>query len=114
MARGPLAGLRVLESSLLGPGAMPTETRARATVRASALSSNSASRKPIEKVFTGPPDRRDISATTLLESTPPERNAPSGTSLTRCDRTASSSTSCSCARASSSDPAKLSVAGISQ
>ena len=38
--------------------------------------------KPIEKVFTRPPAASAISATTVEESRPPERKAPSGTSAT--------------------------------
>ena len=38
------------------------------------------SEKPIEQVLTGLAERPAIMATTALESTPPERNAPSGTS----------------------------------
>jgi len=33
----------------------------------------------MEQVFTGSPDRLAIMATTALESTPPDKNAPSGT-----------------------------------
>ena len=40
------------------------------------------SRKPTENVLTGCALRRDIVATTALESMPPLRNAPTGTSLT--------------------------------
>src|SRR5687767_15823032 len=40
----------------------------------------SCSSKPIEKVLTGCEDSCAISATTVEESTPPERKAPSGTS----------------------------------
>ena len=42
---------------------------------------------------------------------PPERKAPSGTSLTRCDRTASASTSRSWLTASASEPLNVSAAG---
>ncbi len=45
----------------------------------------------MEKVLTGPAPARLISATTALESMPPLRNAPSGTSLIIRRRTASSS-----------------------
>jgi hypothetical protein len=45
----------------------------------------------MEKVFTGAADERAISATTALESTPPLRNAPTGTSATMRSATASSS-----------------------
>src|SRR5689334_3252303 len=41
---------------------------------------NAASRKPIENVLTGSGDCSAIEATTALESMPPLRNAPSGTS----------------------------------
>ena len=55
--------------------------RCAATARACGDSSYPLSRKPIEKVFTGPEAAFRISATTREESIPPERNAPSGTSL---------------------------------
>ena len=45
---------------------------------------------------------------------PPERNAPSGTSLTRCEATAPVSTSRSCSTASASDPPNVSAAGSCQ
>ena len=45
---------------------------------------------------------------------PPERKAPSGTSLTRCERTASVSTLRSWRTASASDPRYVSVAGSCQ
>ena len=48
--------------------------------RACGSSSNSSWSKPIENVRTGSLDCSAIAATTALESTPPERNAPSGTS----------------------------------
>ena len=38
---------------------------------------------PIENVSTGCVDSMAIAATTALESIPPDRNAPSGTSLIR-------------------------------
>ena len=42
----------------------------------------------MENVFTGRSDARLIKATTVLESTPPERNAPRGTSDIICEETA--------------------------
>ncbi len=54
---------------------------ASATVRAYGSSSKPASSKPIEKVRMGWADASAISATTVLESRPPLRNAPTGTSL---------------------------------
>ena len=53
------------------------------------VSSKAASPNAIEQVLTGSADRPAIIATTALESTPPDRNAPSGTSATRRMRTAS-------------------------
>ena len=47
--------------------------------------------KPIEKVFTGPELARAISPTTVEESMPTLRNAPSGTSEIKRMRVASSS-----------------------
>jgi hypothetical protein len=44
---------------------------------------------PIENVLTFAPESRAINPTTTLESTPPDRNAPSGTSLIIRNRTAS-------------------------
>ncbi len=55
--------------------------RCAATARAYPDSSYPGSEKPIEKVLTGLAASRCISATTSEESMPPERNAPSGTSL---------------------------------
>src|SRR5438046_338074 len=49
-------------------------------MRAYAVSSYSLFGKPIENVLTGPEQNSDIKATTADESTPPERNAPRGTS----------------------------------
>jgi hypothetical protein len=66
------------------------------------LSSNADSSKPIEKVRGRQPASR-ISATTALESMPPDRKAPTGTSLTRCDATASRSSSPVLRRTSSAD-----------
>ena len=61
-----------------------------ATRRACSDSSKLRSPKPIEKVLTAPAGSAStIIATTELESMPPLRNAPSGTSLTRRRRTAS-------------------------
>ena len=51
-----------------------------ATAAAAGASLNSGSRNPIENVRTGPVLCRGISATTALESSPLDRNAPSGTS----------------------------------
>ena len=59
-----------------------------ATARAWQLVVAAASSKPIEKVFTGCVEAAAISATTIEESTPPERNAPSGTSAIIRRRTA--------------------------
>jgi len=55
----------------------------------------------MEKVFTGLADSLAISPTTMLESMPPERNAPSGTSLIMRSRTASVSFSRNASEASS-------------
>ena len=52
-----------------------------ATRRAWGSSLYEFSSKPIEKVFTGRSMMRLMSATTALESMPPLRKAPSGTSL---------------------------------
>jgi hypothetical protein len=52
-----------------------------ATARACGSSLKPSSSKPIENVFTFV--NSDMSATISDESTPPERNAPSGTSLMR-------------------------------
>ena len=49
------------------------------------------SSKAIEQVLTGSPDKPAIVATTALESTPPDRKAPSGTSEIMRSRTDSSS-----------------------
>ena len=62
-----------------------------ATRRAWGSSLNAASRNPIEKVWSGPLVAPAQAATTTLESTPPLRKAPTGTSAIRCSRTASSS-----------------------
>ena len=62
----------------------------RAAARAWSDSSNGRSAKPTESVSTGRARNRDIVATIALESTPPLRNAPTGTSLTRWRRTVSS------------------------
>ncbi len=51
-----------------------------ATVLASGSSLYRSCVKPIENVLTGADDASDMAATTAAESTPPERNAPSGTS----------------------------------
>ena len=66
-----------------------------ATWRAYASSSYSASPNPMANVFTGAPPSRAIAATTALESMPPLRKAPRGTSLMRCRRTDSSTSSAS-------------------
>ena len=62
--------------------------------------------------------RRQLAAirpTTRLESTPPERNAPSGTSLTRCERTASRQHVAQLLRPRPPPmPVNVSVAGICQ
>jgi hypothetical protein len=52
--------------------------------------------------------------TTADESTPPERKAPSGTSLIMCDTTASRNTPRNASTASCSDPANVSAALICQ
>ena len=85
--------------------------RARAISRAASSSSYAGSSKPIENVFTGRDEASAISATTRLESTPPDRNAPSGTSLTRCERTASRSRASSISSASVSSTAAASSVG---
>src|SRR5438045_821295 len=58
----------------------------------------------MEKVFTGREVLRAMRPTTALESTPPERNAPSGTSATRRRRTASSNSARSSQLASARVP----------
>jgi hypothetical protein len=58
-------------------------------MRAYFSSLSSASGKPMEKVFTGRVESVAMSATTVDESTPPDRKAPSGTSATMRRRTAS-------------------------
>ena len=60
------------------------------------------SRKPIVKVRTGRADSACISATTVEESMPPERNAPSGTSDSRRSLTASRRSASSAPSASAS------------
>jgi hypothetical protein len=62
-----------------------------ATWRAYGRSSQEAAAapKPMEKVVMRPPVTSRMLATTMLESTPPERNAPSRTSLSSRSRTAS-------------------------
>ncbi len=55
---------------------------------AASRSSKDASSKPMEKVCNRSDDWPTIAWATALESSPPERNAPSGTSLTICPRTA--------------------------
>ncbi len=62
-----------------------------ATALAAADSSYFSSANPIENVRTRPDAWRHIKATTVEESKPPDRNAPSGTSDSRCDATAASS-----------------------
>ena len=68
--------------------------------------------KPIENVLTRPAPARAIIATTLLESMPPDRNAPSGTSAMRRSRTASSkcATSSACNSAGRRAKRELSTA----
>jgi hypothetical protein len=68
------------------------------------------SSKPIENVFTGRDDSDCISATTVLESMPPERKAPTGTSESIWSRTASVSRFSSSSTASMSLPAKRGAA----
>ncbi len=72
------------------------------TRRANGSSENLASAKPIEKVLTGAALSDAIVATTTLESMPPLRNAPSGTSLIMRPRTASRSDARSCSDHSAS------------
>ena len=55
-------------------------------------------------VRTGHSDWACIRATTVEESMPPERNAPTGTSAAICRPTARSNTSCSASTASSGAP----------
>ncbi len=68
----------------------------------------------MENVFTGRDEASAISPTTTLESTPPERNAPSGTSLIMCEVTASFSTARSASAASAADPVNVSSAPTAQ
>ena len=72
-------------------------------MRANSDSSKPGSVNAIEQVLTGSADSPAIIATTALESTPPERNAPSGTSEIMRSRTDSRS------RATSSSAASCSV-----
>ena len=58
----------------------------------------------MEQVFTGSRDTRDMSATTALESTPPLRKAPSGTSAIIRQAVAFCMSSKSSASASSAQP----------
>jgi hypothetical protein len=73
-------------------------------MRAYCDSSYCGSLKPIEQVRIFPAPISRIIATTALESMPPERNAPSGTSETRRLRTASRSRSRSSASHVSGEP----------
>ncbi len=61
-----------------------------ATILASGSSLKASSAKPMVKAFTGIDMWRAISAATTLESSPPLRNTPKGTSLSRRRRTESS------------------------
>ena len=70
------------------------------------------SRKPIANVCTGMLDASAMSATTRLESSPPESIAPSGTSLISLMRTASASSGSSSSVYSSSVRAGSSGCGI--
>src|SRR5450756_954564 len=56
-------------------------------------------------VLTGREDCACINATTILESIPPDKNAPSGTSAIICWRTASLANTSSASTASSAVPA---------
>jgi hypothetical protein len=80
--------------------------RWRATAAAKGASSYAASVKPIVNVRTGTTLCACINAVTSDESTPPERNTPSGTSETMRRRTASRSSLSNSCDASSSDPRK--------
>src|SRR4030088_2681446 len=62
---------------------------------------NALSSKPMEKVFTGSGDCNAMEATTELESIPPLRNAPSGTSAIMRILTDSSKTVRTCSHACS-------------
>ena len=81
--------------------ASPTSTvvwsvpRWAATAAASDDSSKERSAKPTVKVRTEPEECRCIRATIVLESIPPERNAPTGTSATILAATASDNASSS-------------------
>ncbi len=57
----------------------------------------------MENVFTGWLENFCIKPTMIVESIPPERNAPKGTSATICSRTASESVSLKSAISSSGD-----------
>ena len=63
------------------------------------------------KVFTGRSLAACISATTVLESSPPDRNAPSGTSDTIAWRTASDSVVSSAASAAAASSSVAASAG---
>ena len=67
---------RTISSVCLVPNAFATRAACGASL-------NSASGNPIEKVRTGWSTNRVMEPTTADESTPPERNAPSGTSDSR-------------------------------
>ena len=78
-----------------------------ATVRAYADSSNEGSRKPIEKLLTLPGVSWLIIAATALESMPPDRKTPTGTSLISSFRTDSLSTASRSVALSSRLPSAL-------
>ena len=90
------AGGRVLAHDIVAGFDVPPFARAamdgyalRAEDVATASRENPATLSCIEQVFTGSEDRPAIIATTALESTPPDRKAPSGTPDIKRMRTAS-------------------------
>jgi len=72
------------------------------------------SSKAMLQVLTGPSDRPAMACTTALESTPPDRKAPSGTSAIMRRRTLSLRRSVSSAQASASEIGLSSVKRTSQ
>ena len=76
-------------------------------MRAQGSSLMSCSLTPMENVWNGLPETVAIMAVTRLESMPPLRNEPTGTSLSRWSLTASSSTCSSSSINSFSEPLRL-------
>ena len=86
--------------------------RCAATAAASADSSKARSAKPTVKVRTGRSLCCCMSATTMLESTPPERKAPTGTSATIRAATESERTDSSRSAMASTRPVERATAGL--